>query len=518
MAEFALYEHQKAGVDFFLNNNIGVLGDEMGLGKTLQAIVACQHFLAAGQIDEVLVVCPRSLKLNWFYEIKKFTNTDDSDIVIVEGDRNKRQQQLLTPRRWLIINYESLRIESTQLLKTFATRRFVMICDESHKIKNMRAKQARACIELGRGATRRYLLSGTFVANKPEDVWNQVNFLDAGRLLGSYHSFKKRYCVERTLKYGYRYVNKIVSYKNLGELKDRLDTLMLRRTKEQCLDLPARVVQKIPVQMTPRQEAFYHKICQGVVMDLHAPEQNLSLQNILTKMLYALQVAANPALVDPERQVERISTRLADNPRNSHLKRQLRFWQQLQPLPASESGKLIALDDLLETYCLEQERKVIVWSFFVKSIELFAQRYVRYQPVVCYGKTSSAQRDYALQRFNNDPDCRLFIGNPQAAGLGLTLTASSLCIFHDRNFSTVDYQQAVDRIHRIGQTEVCNVLILQTRDSIDQHVDYLLNQKNQLISLLQNQENDSFDFDTIASFLNGTKLSPAEQNKFISRR
>ena len=509
MSSFTLYEHQKTGVDFFANNDIGVLGDEMGLGKTLQAIVACQRFLAQGLITEVLVVCPRSLKLNWFYEIKKFTDTADQDIVIVEGDRNKRQRQLLTPRKWLIINYESLRIECEQMLTMYRPLAFVMVCDESHKIKNMRAKQAKACVELGRYATRKYLLSGTFVANKPEDVWNQVNFLDAGRLLGSYHSFKKRYCIERAFKYGYRYVNKIVSYKNLDELKDRLDTLMLRRTKEQCLDLPARVVQKIPVNMTPKQKSFYHKICKGIIMDLREPEQSLALSNILTKMLYALQVSSNPALVDPEVQVERLSARLAANPRNTHCKRQLKFWQQLSPLPATESGKLSALDDLLETYCLEQERKVIVWSFFVKNIELFAERYANYNPVLCYGKTTNAQRDYAVQTFNNDPSCRLFIGNPQAAGLGLTLTASSLCIFYDRNFSTVDYQQAVDRIHRIGQTQVCNVLILQARTTVDQHVDHLLAQKNELINFLQDQEHThashrEVDLNSVEAMLTGS--------------
>lgn len=510
MSSFTLYEHQKTGVDFFINNRVGVLGDEMGLGKTLQAILACQRFLAAQLSEEVLVVCPRSLKLNWFYEIKKFTATADRDIVVVEGDRNKRQLQLLTECKWLIINYESLRIEREQMLERFRTRQFVMVCDESHKIKNKQAKLAQACVELGRLAQRKYLLSGTFVANKPEDVWNQVNFLDGGQLLGSYYNFKRRYCIERAFKYGYRYVNKIVSYQNLDELKDRLDTLMLRRTKDQCLDLPARVVQKIPVNMTYRQEAFYHKICRGIVMDLREPEQDLSLNNILTKMLYALQVSSNPALVEPERQIKRLSDRLAIHPHSSHYKRQLKFWQQLRPVPETESGKLNTLDDLLETYCREQERKVIVWSFFVKNIELFATRYASYNPVLCYGKTSNAQRDYAVQTFNNDPSCQLFIGNPQAAGLGLTLTASSLCIFYDRNFSAVDYQQAVDRIHRIGQTQVCTVLILQARPTIDQHVDYLLAQKDKLINFLQNQEHEQdcateIDLDTVEAMLSGRR-------------
>lgn len=513
VAEFTLYEHQKKGVDFFISNRAGVLGDEMGLGKTLQAIVACQHFLQKGLIDEVLIVCPRSLKLNWCYEIRKFTATRECDIVIVEGDRNKRQLQLFTPRRWLIINYESLRIESSQMLEIFKARRFAMVCDESHKIKNMQAKQSQSCIELGRYATRKYLLSGTFVANKPEDVWNQVNFLDAGRLLGTFRDFKRRYCIERTLKYGYRYVNKIVNYKNLDELKAKLDRVMLRRTKAQCLDLPERVVKKIPVSMTAPQERFYRKICEGIVMSLQQPEQSLSLDNILTKMLYALAVAANPALVDPNLQVERLHARLAAQPRDTHAKRQLKFWQKLQPLPAKESGKLMALDDLLETYCLEEERKVIVWSFFVKNIELFAERYASYSPVTYYGKTSSAQRDHALWRFNNDHTCRLFIGNPQAAGLGLTLTSSSICIFYDRNFSTVDYQQAVDRIHRIGQTEICNVLILQAQASIDQHVDYLLEQKNKLINFLQErtQEEQDLDIDMVKKMLGWVTGGMAEK-------
>lgn len=505
-ARFSLYQHQKMGVDFFLNNHVGVLGDEMGLGKTLQAIVAGTCFLQRQQMDEILVVCPRSLKLNWLQEIRKFTSIPASDIVIVEGDRNKRQIQLLTPRKWLIINYESLRIEIEQMLKIFRHRNFIMICDESHKIKNIQAKQSQSCLSIGKLAQRKYLLSGTFIANKPEDVWNQINFLDDGSLLGSYKSFKYRYCVEKTLKYGRRYVNKIVGYKNLDELKEKINTVMLRRTKEQCLDLPARVIQKIPVSMTKKQQIFYRKVCKGIIQDLETQQKNLTLTNILTRMLYALEVASNPALLDPVVQATKIEEKVAQNPANADLRRQLKFWQQIDPVCAEESGKLIALDDLLETYCFEQERKVILWSFFVQNIELFAQRYAtKYQPVTYYGKTSSADRDFAVQQFNRNSRCRLFIANPQAAGLGLTLTASSLCIFYDRNFSAVDYQQAIDRIHRIGQTQVCNVFILQAQPSIDQYVDQLLNKKIKLISFLQdqNQEQETVDVAAIEKVLHG---------------
>lgn len=487
--DLTLYEHQRHGIEFLLSKQVAVLGDEMGLGKTLQAIVACSHLLDQGEIDEVLVVCPRSLKLNWFYEIIRFTNYREDQITLVEGSPLKRQRQLSMPgRRWLIINYEGVRIEDRRLLTIYQYRSFAMICDESHKIKNARAQQSKCCLAVGQLAQRRYLLSGTFVANKPEDVWHQVKFLDGGELLGNtFTSFKRAYCIEQEFKFGNRYVSKIVDYKNLDDLRDRIGTLMLRRTKKQCLDLPDKVIQKIPIQMTSKQKTFYDKICKGIITEIGAElgtATTLSLTNVLTKMIYALQVASNPALVDPQQQVERLSKRFQQSP-DQRLQEQIDFWQNLQPLGIEESAKVLALDDLLESYC--EEQKVVLWSNFVGNIELLAERYQYYQPVVFYGKTKHTDRDQAVERFNNEESCRLFIANPQAAGLGLTLVSSSLSIFFDRNFSTVDYHQAVDRIHRIGQTKVCHILIMQTQKSVDQFIDFIIRQKTELSDFLHDQ-------------------------------
>lgn len=501
--DLTLYEHQQHGVEFLLSKQMAVLGDEMGLGKTLQAIVACSQLLDQREIDEVLIVCPRSLKLNWFYEITRFTNYQEEQITIVEGSPIKRQRQLSMPgRRWLIINYEAVRIEEQRLLAIYQGRTFAMICDESHKIKNGRAQQSKSCLAVGQLAERRYLLSGTFVANKPEDVWHQVKFLDGGKLLGkNFTSFKRIYCIEQEFKFGNRYISKIVDYKNLDDLRDRIGTLMLRRTKTECLDLPAKVIQKIPIEMTSKQKSFYNKICKGIVTELGTEfgNSNLSLTNVLSKMIYALQVASNPALIDPQQQVERLSKRFQESP-DQRLQEQINFWQQVQPLGIEESAKILALDDLLELYC--EERKVVLWSNFVGNIELLAERYQRYQPVVYYGKTKHTARDQAVDSFNNDDNCRLFVANPQAAGLGLTLTSSSLSIFLDRNFSTVDYQQAVDRIHRIGQTKVCHILIMQTQKSVDQFIDYIIRQKTELSDFLHDQRYDVNE-ETIKKWLIG---------------
>ena len=484
-ADFSLYQHQKRGIEFLLNNTVGVLGDEMGLGKTLQTIIACRQLLQQGAVEEIVIVCPRSLKLNWQSEIKKFTDTPDSDIVVVEGVREVRQRQLLLPRKWLIINYEVLRIESEQLLSWQRAKKFVMVCDESHRIKNRNSKQAKVCLQLGGYALRRYLLSGTFVANKPEDIWNQINFLDNGEMLGSFYRFKRDYCITRLMHFGRKRVERIVAYRNLEKLKAKISLVMLRRTKEQCLDLPQKIVQKIPVLMTNKQKKLYKHICDDIVANWQSVVVNPN--NVLNRMTYAIAVASNPALVNPEAKADKLTHLLQEKPHDKNLQMQLRFWQQLQALSAEESGKLQALDDMLDLYCAEEKRKVILWSFFVGNIELFYQRYAKYQPVVFYGQSTSNQRIHALEKFNNDKDCLLFIANPQAAGFGLNLISSSLCIFFDRNFSAVDYQQAVDRVHRIGQTQTCNILLLQAQHSIDKYIDDLQNSKSKMSAYLQEE-------------------------------
>ena len=384
----------------------------------------------------------------------------------------------------MIINYESLRIEKNYFLEFWRNTPFVMICDESHRIKNRHAAQSKACIEIGRLAKRRYLLSGTFVANKPEDIWNQINFLDTGELLGSFSNFKREHCLVQTMYFGQNRVEKIVGYKELPKLKDKLSRIMLRRTKKQCLDLPRKVIQKIPVSMTHKQKRFYREICKEILGNIDRSNPS----RILSRMTYALEIASNPALIQPSAVVERIQERLKKDPNKASLREDLRFWQSKSPLSHEDSGKLQTLDDLLELYCLEEKRKVVLWSFFVGNIEMFKQRYQRYKPAIFYGKTSTKEREESLHRFAKDPHCRLFIGNPQAAGFGLNLVTSSLSIFFDRNFSTVDYQQAVDRIHRIGQTDTCHILILQSHESIDNFVDRLLDKKIELIDYLQESD------------------------------
>jgi len=455
---FRAYKHQRVGVGFLLESKEAVLGDEMGLGKSMQIILASSYMLYDKSIDKVLIVCPNSMKLNWLYEIKKFTSFTGDDITIIEGTPGKRKKQILNSGSWMIVNYELLRIEDTNILDYLKDFSYSMICDESHRIKSPKAKQSVACLKVGEFACRKYLLTGTIVANKPEDVWNQIRFLDNGRILGSWLSFRKQYCIEKDIKFGRRYVRKIVGYRNLDDLKDKINSVMLRRTKDKCLDLPQKIFQTIPVRMTDKQAALYRKIAEGILKEIEIGEDGkLEIDNILSKMLYALEVASSPTLIDPNAAPE-------------------------------DSGKLAVLDELLDTYIKEGNKKVILWTFFVKNIESFNERYKQYNPVTYYGKTSPKSREKALEDFQHDDNTRLFIGNPQAAGIGLTLTSSSTCIFYDRNFSYVDFKQAVDRIHRIGQHDICHVITLQAEKTIDQYVEALIERKQETAAYLQGDE------------------------------
>lgn len=488
---FKPYIHQRLGIGFLLESQTGVLGDEMGLGKTMQVVVAVDILLKRGDITKVLVVCPNALKLNWQYEIERFSAIKPDKITVVEGTPKKRQVLIENSEQWLVINYEAVRIELDHLVSAFGDQPFVMICDESHKIKSPTAKQSKACLALGQHAARKFLLTGTLVANKPEDVWHQIWFLDAGQTLGDWREFRKQYCIEQDFKFGRRHVRKIVGYKNLETLRNQLQHVMLRRTKSECLDLPDKIYQTIPVQMTTGQTDLYKKVCQGILKSVKGKgEKVFQLNDILSKMLYALEVASNPALIDPEAIVARLEDQTEQEKSNSKKKatdERLNFWKGLKPLDSEASGKLKTLDELLESYIEENKQKVVLWSFFVKNIELFGQRYQQFNPVQFYGQVGKSDRLEAVRKFQEDDSVKLFIGNPQAAGVGLTLTAASIAIFFDRNFSTVDFAQAADRIHRIGQSQTCHIITLQSEKTIDQYVDVLIKKKQRVAAFLHDE-------------------------------
>lgn len=446
--------HQTTGTAFLRANKRAALFDEQGLGKSKQLIDAIGGEIAAGGLGGALIVCPNGLKSNWADEVKKFSSLTYA--VFGSGRQARRVAFRSLRAAFYIINYEAVASESASLKALLRFKPMALVLDESHRIKTPDAKVTKAILQLRTYAARRYIMTGTPVANKPDDLWSQMYFLDDGESLGStFEQFQKCY---RSSTGGYQ---------NIDALRDRIASRSLRRTKEDSLELPPKVYARISVELVGRQREMYDQMRHDLelwVRSLSGDEVLEKADAILARMIRLAQLASNPALLDAG---------YSETP-----------------------SKFVALDSLLGRYLGEAGRKVIVWTSFVDNIRVLAARYPQWRPVTIHGEMDNRSRDSAVRAFRHDSDTRLLVANPAAAREGLTLTEANVAIYLDRTFNLVDYLQSQDRIHRISQTRECDIVLLVARGTIDEFVDFSLEQKHRLARFAQ-YDSDHVDSDDL---------------------
>ena len=439
--------HQDVGTKFLRDREAAGLFDEQGLGKSKQLIDAIVQDIAAGVLDGALIVCPNILKGTWAEEIEKFC---DLRYAVFGSGRKARRDTFRSLRAALyVINYEAVFAEVVSLRALLRFKRIALVLDESHRIKSPDARVTRAVLSLRKEAAKRYIMSGTPVANTPEDIWSQIFFLDGGELLGdSFDKFCARY---RSPSGGYRHVE---------ELRAHLQGIGLRREKEGTVSLPRKSVSRVPVHLAPRQREMYERLREELhlwVKTLSGDEVVTQAENILTRLIRLAQIASNPGLIDAG----------------------------YRETPA----KFILLDDLLEAY-MPKAQKVIVWTSFVPNIGTLLVRYAHFHPVGLHGEMTNQARSAAVKAFRTDSSVRLLVANPAAAREGLTLTESSCAIYLDRTFNLVDFLQSQDRIHRLSQTRDCDIVLLLAQHTIDEFIDFALAQKHRLARYTQNDTDD----------------------------
>jgi SWI/SNF-related matrix-associated actin-dependent regulator 1 of chromatin subfamily A len=270
-------------------------------------------------------------------------------------------------------------------------------------------------------------------------------FLDDGQALGdTFEGFLKNFKAGRS------------GYQRMDELRDRIAPRTLRRTKEKSLKLPPKTYNRVEVALAPKQGAMYEQMREDLelwVRNLSGAQVLEQAEAILSRMVRLAQLASNPALLDAD----------------------------YREVPA----KLTELEKLLKKYLGVVGRKVIVWTSFVENIRTLASRFNQYKPVVIYGEMDNVARDKSVRAFKDDPDVRLLIANPAAAREGLTLTEANVAIYLDRTFNLVDYLQSQDRIHRISQTKPCEIILLVARGTVDEFIDFSLEQKHRLARFAQ---------------------------------
>jgi SWI/SNF-related matrix-associated actin-dependent regulator 1 of chromatin subfamily A len=443
--------HQDEGTQFLKEREAAALFDEQGLGKSKQLIDAITRQCQEGTLDAALIICPNTIKTTWGEEIDQ--HADLRYAVFGSGQKARRVAFRSLKASFYVINYEAVAAELPSLRALLRFKRTALVLDESHRIKTPNARVTRAIHSLRQEAARRYIMTGTPVANKPEDLWSQVFFLDDGRALGtSFRAFRERFC---TPEGGYTHVD---------ELRERLASVCLRREKEGTIELPPKTFTYVSVTLAGEQLRMYEELRQRLelwIRDLSGSEILSNAENILTRLVRLAQLASNPALLD---------SAYVETP-----------------------AKIRALDELLRGYLSEPTEKVIIWTSFVDNIRSLLQRYARYKPVALHGEMDPRSRNAAVSAFKRSAAVRLMIANPAAAREGLTLTQARTAIYLDRTFNLVDFLQSQDRIHRLSQENACEIVILNAQGTIDEFIDFTLAQKHRLAKYTQS------DTDTIAA-------------------
>ncbi len=431
---------------------------KMGTGKTFAAIHMAFARWKAGEIDAVVIICPSTLRSVWRKEFAKYATGEYEYRLHEQRGAWYDEYCRDTPvdrLRVLAVSVEGLGISAglyDSVCQFFAYgKRILTICDESSRIKNPDAKRTERTIALGAASEYKVILNGTPIAIGIQDLWSQYEFLDPNIIgMGDYWAFKTRYIV----KGGYE--NKqIIGYQNVDELMNLLAPYTTVVGKE-VLDLPPKVMTERYVQITPEQRKLLKLIAKGSSPDPDAPY--IKAENVLEKVLRARQVVGGWL---PKGHIE---MREVDGQPMETITTEL--------VPLKDNPKLDGLLELIgDNY---DGSKFIIWSTFVHEIEairdILELNYGEQRVECYYGGVEMSDRSRIEDRYCNDPTMRFFIGNPAAAGLGLTLISgeNDVMVYYSGTNAYIDRAQSEDRAHRIGQKNTVTIVDMIAEKTIDE--------------------------------------------------
>lgn len=444
------FQHQIEGFEYGLTHDRWLLGDEQGLGKTKQVIdIAVAKKLQKGYKHCLIVCGVNGLKWNWVNEIHTHSNEDcyilgqrERGDKLVIGSNNDKLADVLSLSimgidmpYFLITNVETLRNE--EIAKAIAKMCKdgiigIVAIDEIHKCKNPSSQQGKGILKLQPEV--RIAMTGTPLMNTPLDLFIILKWL--GYEKHSFYQFKNHYCVMGGYG-GYE----IVGYRNMNQLEDQLNDIKLRRLKKDVLDLPEKTYIDEYVEMTPKQEQIYKEI--------------------------TMEIKAN---------IDQI--KMATNPLAELIRmRQATGYTGILSSKIKESAKLDRMEELVEE-AIENGKKVVIFSNWTQmTLPIYNRLAVKYQGTYITGEVDSDQRAEHVRRFQEDEDCKFVVGTIGAMGTGLTLTAGTVEIFMDEPWNKALKDQAEDRCHRVGTTENITIYTLLCKDTIDEKIHNLVEQK-----------------------------------------
>lgn len=406
----------------------GILADDMGLGKTIQALSFLQHYRDVNGRLTSLVVCPTTLMFNWENEIRKFT--PDLTYHIHHGGDRTRSKETLAEYNVIITTYGTLRSDIKLLLELNFD---YAVLDESQAIKNPSSKVTKAACLLQ--ARHRLCMSGTPLQNNTFDIFAQMNFLNPG-MLGSLEFFRQEFAVP---------IDKFGEQDRKEHLRKLLYPFILRRTKEQVAkDLPEKTETILFCEMEDEQrkvyEAYRNDYRDKILGTIETQGIQRSQLTILQGLMKLRQICDSPAILNETDKY----------PNNS-----------------------IKLDELAREIAENiGDHKALIFSQFLGMLALIRERLKELDIKFEYfdGSTSAIERERAIQSFQNDDSCRVFLISLKAGGVGLNLTAADYVYIVDPWWNPAVEQQAIDRTHRIGQTKNIFAYRMICKDTIEDKI------------------------------------------------
>lgn len=443
-----LYEHQKKAAKMgTILDNIALLM-EQGTGKTLSAIAIATHRYLKGQMRKLLIIAPKSVLPEWARQFEEHTDLS-YEAHVVEGKKDKKVRLI---KEWdpqknlkvLVINYESVWRLEKELLKWAPD---MVICDESQKIKNARAKQSKSVTKIGSKAKYRLILTGTPVTQNPLDFFSQYKFLDPSIFGNNFVQFRDRYAVMGGFN-NYQ----VIRFQNLEELAEKAHSIAYRVTKEEALDLPEEVHQNLYAELEPEAEKRYREMEKDSVLKLEG--ETVTAPIVLTQLMKLQQIAGG-FIKTEEGTVVQVS-----------------------------NAKLNILKEAIEDLVLTYNKKVVIFARFIPEIEAISEMLTKMKIKHHTLTGGTKNRGELIRDFQNNPNTKVFVINPKAGGTGITLTAADTAIFYSKDYSLEAYLQAMARIHRIGQKNKVTYVHILAKGTVDEAVTERLNNKQDLANLV----------------------------------
>lgn len=427
-----LYPFQRVGVAFIRHMKRVLLCDEMGMGKTITSIVAAESVVPN---PRVLVVCTKGPMEHWREKIGEWAVHSPEDVTMVRA--GKSEMIYAYTSGWLIINWEMMRLcEDALSIHDFD----VVIADEAHRCKNRKSQTFQALARLTRKSQYLILATGSPYANHPGELWALLNLVDP-KAFPSYWRFHTLYVqTEQDAGGNVRTVPGVRHAKLLAnELRSRM---LMRMKKDHIADLPEVLpTVSIPLDLSPKQYRMYIAMARQMLAEI-SDGSAVYAMDPLGQALRLRQIASTTATLDPE---------------------------------VDESSKLDALMDLLA----DTEGKVVVFSMFRATVNCIAQRLaqagVGYRLLI--GGMSSDEVAATIDDFTNDDSVQVIAGTIQFGGESHNLQAASTVVFIDEHYNPVRQEQAIARLHRIGQKNPVSVVRLYCPGTVDDMVHKILEGK-----------------------------------------